>query len=263
MKTFAYLAAISLAGCFGIFAQSTGMPGPPPRPPGGFMTHSPIGAPGWRNGKVVTGAPYTADSNDSVLQTLSDGNTISRTTTGHVARDSQGRTYVVEDLADGPWGRAKPATITFISDPVAGYTYVLNPSTKIAVRREFRPRNAERVAPHPPEGPAAEPWDAGERVESDLGQQLINGVTAKGKSVTRTIAAGAIGNAQPIVEKTETWTSPDLQVVVLSKRSDPRIGQMTYALSNIQRTEPNTALFQVPSDYTIQDAPRRGEREPR
>jgi hypothetical protein len=88
----------------------------------------------------------------------------------------------------------------------------------------------------------------------DLGTQTIAGVNAQGKTVTHTVPAGAIGNAQPIVSTSETWYSPDLQVIVLAKRKDPRMGDSTYSLTNIQRAEPAASLFQVPSDYTIQDA---------
>jgi hypothetical protein len=208
-----------------------------------------------RSGKVVTGAPYSADMKTSVTQTLADGNTINRVTTGHVARDSQGRTYFQQNISGGPWAQNGTTAITFISDPVAQYTYVLNPNTKLAMRREFKPHTG---AGHfrPPNGAAS---DTKDRVETDLGQQSINGLTATGKSITRTVPAGAIGNAQPIVEKGEVWTSPDLQVVVLSKRSDPRFGQSIYTLSNIQRSEPNAALFQVPPGYTVQDAPAPGQ----
>jgi hypothetical protein len=86
----------------------------------------------------------------------------------------------------------------------------------------------------------------------------LSGVTAQGKSMTRTIAAGSMGNAQPIVSTSEVWTSPDLQLVVLAKRTDPRLGQSTYSLQNIQRAEPATTLFQVPSDYAVKDGKARG-----
>ena len=39
--------------------------------------------------------------------------------------------------------------------------------------------------------------------------------------------------------------------MVMSKRSDPRFGDSTYTLTNIQRSEPNASLFQVPSDYQV------------
>ena len=51
----------------------------------------------------------------------------------------------------------------------------------------------------------------------------------------------------------EQWYSSALQVVVLSKRSDPRSGEMVYRLTQLDRAEPAAALFQVPSDYTVKD----------
>jgi hypothetical protein len=212
---------------------------------------------GLHAGKIVTGAPYAADVSTSINQTLADGNTINRVTNGRVARDSQGRTYAQQKIAGGFWAQKEPATITFLSDPVAGYTYVLNPNTKVAMRRELKRPPADRAPAKDRPGP---PPDANDRVEADLGTQTISGINATGKSITRTIPAGTIGNAQPIVEKSEVWTSPDLQIAVLSKRSDPRMGVSTYALSNIQRAEPDASLFQVPSDYTVEDAPLPGRR---
>jgi hypothetical protein len=86
-----------------------------------------------------------------------------------------------------------------------------------------------------------------------LGTQVIEGVEATGTQTIVTIPAGEIGNEQPIKIVSEQWYSPALQVVVLSKRSDPRTGEMVYRLTQLDRTEPAAALFQVPSDYTIKD----------
>jgi hypothetical protein len=41
-------------------------------------------------------------------------------------------------------------------------------------------------------------------------------------------------------------------VLVLSKRSDPRVGETVYRLTNVKRSEPDAALFQVPSGFTTQ-----------
>jgi hypothetical protein len=51
----------------------------------------------------------------------------------------------------------------------------------------------------------------------------------------------------------ERWYSPELQTVVLSKNSDPRMGETTYRLTNISRGEPDPSLFQVPTDYTVKE----------
>jgi hypothetical protein len=72
-----------------------------------------------------------------------------------------------------------------------------------------------------------------------------------------TFPEGAIGNDRPITTVTETWMSSDLKTVVLSKSSDPRFGDSTTKLTNIVMAEPDPALFQVPSDYSIMDEPGR------
>jgi hypothetical protein len=200
-------------------------------------------------GKVVTGAPYSADTSNSVVQTLADGNTIQRGMTGHVARDAQGRTYSQETITGGMLAQKGPANFTFISDPVAGYAYILNPTNKTAMRRQLKqPNGAGKNDGQPrPERPDV--------TTTDLGTQVVNGVSAQGKSITRTVPAGAQGNSQPIVSTSEIWFSPELQVVVSSKRNDPFTGQSTYSLTNIQRAAPSPTLFQLPSDYTVKDMP--------
>lgn len=262
--TLIMVGAILLSGA--AFAQSGGPPpgGPPPHP--GFRGGP--GGPGFRMGpqKVVTGAPYSADVSESSVRTLTDGNTIQHTTTGHVARDSQGRMYDQQTITGGPLGSNGPTTMTFISDPVGGYVYSLNATTKIATRR---PIKTPPSGSNPPSGSGGNPPNGGGHnrpggnniVTTDLGTQAVNGVNAQGKRVTHTTPAGAVGNAQPIVSTTETWYSPDLQVVVSSTRTDPQVGKSSYTLNNIQRGDPDPSLFQVPSDYTIQDAsqnPRGG-----
>ena len=252
MKEMKLLGLLLLTAC-AIFSQAPGPP--PPGGPGVFRREMLVprnfgmGAPPW---KVVTGAPYTADVSNSMLQTLADGNTIQRTMAGKVARDSQGRTYLQETINSGPLAQNGPTTLTFITDPLAGYSYELNANTKIATRRTFKAHEAN--APRPPNPQHRLHRDNANVVTADLGSQNIGGVNAQGKSVTRTIPAGEIGNAQPIVSKSEIWYSPDLQVVVLSKRDDPRIGQSTYTVSNISRSAPDASLFRVPSDYTVREA---------
>ena len=90
--------------------------------------------------------------------------------------------------------------------------------------------------------------------EESLGQKLIDGVLADGKRVTTVMPAGSIGNQQPITVLSEQWFAPDLEILVMTKHSDPRTGETTYSLSNITRGEPAANLFEVPGDYTIQDS---------
>jgi hypothetical protein len=90
-----------------------------------------------------------------------------------------------------------------------------------------------------------------------LGEQTIEGVTAKGTRRTVTIPAGQIGNEQPISIVSESWYSPELKMTVLSKRNDPRMGETEFRLTNIQRGEPAPSLFQVPAGYELKDNSKR------
>ncbi|MEO5895400.1 MAG: hypothetical protein ABIS06_06835 [Vicinamibacterales bacterium] len=93
----------------------------------------------------------------------------------------------------------------------------------------------------------------------ELAQQVIEGVAATGTRTTTTIPAGTIGNAQEIRVISEQWFSPDLQVLVMTRHSDPRSGENTYKLTNIVGAEPDPSLFVVPPDYTVK---ARGVRQP-
>lgn len=86
-----------------------------------------------------------------------------------------------------------------------------------------------------------------------LGTKTIEGVTATGSRTTRTINPGTMGNDRPIVFISDTWTSTDLKVTVLTETDDGQAGHRTMKLVNIVRSEPNAALFQVPPDYTVKE----------
>jgi TonB family protein len=277
-----------------------------PLPPGSnfvFVAHEMI-----FDGKLVKGAPYSAQAVTEMTQTLSDGNRIVNKSNSSVYRDSEGRTRREHTLQSiGAFANAGDAPLTIsINDPVAGVNYALDPRAKVAhkmspMRFEFKmmpPPGAEghppgapnepppgrgevRVGPvpPPPAGPpeageihsqvfmrttAAPPPGAGMAMEwhgapeqkgktESLGKQTIEGVEAEGTRTTATIPAGEIGNERPIEIVSERWYSPELQVVVMSRHSDPRFGETSYRLTNIDRGEPARSLFEVPADYTVTD----------
>src|SRR6185369_4065660 len=87
-----------------------------------------------------------------------------------------------------------------------------------------------------------------------LGVQNIEGVQAEGTRSVTTIPTGAIGNERPIEIVYEKWYSKDLQMIVMSKHSDPRSGEQTYRLTEIRREEPALILFSPPAEYKITEA---------
>ena len=201
--------------------------------------------------KVVQSAPYSAQAVTQFTQTLSNGDHIQRTTTGSIARDSQGRTRTERSFgAIGALsaGRGSTGRTVMIYDPVASKSYVLDPENKTARSMQIP---AGRVGGATSRGPR----NLASAKTEDLGTQVIQGINAEGKRVTRVIPAGQQGNEKEIDIVTETWYSPDLQVVVMSKTSDPRYGDSVYQLTGITRAEPDPALFAVPSDYTVKEGP--------
>lgn len=239
----------------------------------------------------VKGAPYSADTIVQSTQTLGDGNHISTQNVGHVYRDGEGRTRREEEhpAVNSVVSRTnrivstKQATVSII-DPVAGYSYSLDPEHKIAWRtpletgkvildkiqasREALLKRQEQTA-GPSEAEAREKANAEKQAaERKLKEQLaagsstsapplehkmIEGLAVEGRSGSKTIPAGQIGNELPITITSEEWRSPDLKVLVLTRHNDPRSGETTYRLTNIVRAEPDPSLFMVPPDYTVRD----------
>jgi hypothetical protein len=246
------LSLISSVGALmaaGLFAQGPRHRLEGPIGPGDFAL---VGAEFGLSNKVVQGAPYLAQAVTQFTQTLADGNHIQRTNTASIARDSQGRTRTERSFgAIGALSPARGAARTVvIYDPVAGLSYALDPNSHTA---RSMPIPAGRPADGPANGNARPPRRLTSAKTDDLGTQVIQGVSAQGKRITRTISAGEQGNEKEIDIVTETWYSPDLQVIVMSKSSDPRFGESTYQLNGISRAEPDPALFTVPSDYTVKE----------
>ena len=210
-------------------------------------------------GKVVTGAPYSAQVTTETVQTLHDGNRISQKTTTTVFRDSQGRTRREGTLgAVFPFLAGHGSQKVFINDPVAGTHFVLSPDKKEALRFPSLSGLANSFGGpghHHPAGAKGDRPGKPERQTENLGKQTIGGVEAEGTRTTLTLPAGAVGNDSPIEIVSEKWYSPALQAVILRKHSDPRFGDTTTTWSDIKTAEPDHALFVVPSDYTTKDAP--------
>jgi hypothetical protein len=105
---------------------------------------------------------------------------------------------------------------------------------------------------------AASPAAVGVRFDGDvknetLQPQDIEGLRVEGTRTIVTLPAGSVGNVLPIEIVSERWYSPELKVVVLTRRSDPRLGETVYRLTNIDRSEPPPDLFKVPEGFTVEE----------
>ena len=232
---------------------------PPPSPPHDTFF---LGGPGraggmmggeFGEGKTVTGVPLSGILIVTRDTTLADGNKIHNESQAKVYRDAQGRIRreLNVDLVTPATGNVK-RNVVIIVDPVAGQRYMLNPDNKTARAMPLHgPRHDGQEHGGPMQAMGG-PGESGAVNKEDLGTKTVNGLQAEGVRVTRTIAAGAIGNNKPIDVVTERWYSPDLQIAVMTTHSDPMMGTVTTKLTNVTRGEPDASLFLVPSDYKIE-----------
>ncbi len=232
----------------------------------------------WQS-QLVAGKPYSATVVTRTVQTFANGTKVDHTETGLVFRDTQGRTRHESNSAFGNGTQ----TFVTIDDPVEGiernyrvpqqgepavgrggqpyrriYTSrVLNPNvlstetrtaglTPYQMALQMSDGRKSKKGPNPTGGANRQ----GRRIDvEDLGAQTVNGERVEGVRITETIAPETIGNDRELQVITERWVSMDLQVLIKSVYSDPRFGTTTYELTNISRTPPNPALFQVPPGY--------------
>ena len=256
------LLGLTLVGLSAFAAAQSEAPTPPPPPPPHdmMMMHGSgpmagMGHDGIGEGKTVKGVPMSGEMIVTRDTTLADGNSIHTQNQTMIYRDSQGRVRreIGFELNTPSTGAAKRAMIV-ITDPVSGNRYMLNPENKTAHQMPLHPGKPGPGAPdamHDMHGKMGGGPNAANLKTDQLGTKAINGLQAVGTRMTRTIPAGEIGNLNPIEVVTERWYSSDLQLPLLTSHNDPMMGTMTVKLVNINRGEPDAALFQVPSDYKL------------
>ena len=218
-------------------------------------------------GPTVKGAPYSAEGVTEITRTLGDGTHINRQETYSIYRDGEGR--VRRESGEEVW----------ISDPVANVSYVLNTKQQTArklglshivsdelnhasrtvasSKMQLDEQNAKLKAETLAAGPI---WfssgamasgvmvNSGEPPKSEaLGKQEMEGVEVDGTRTTTVIPQGQIGNDRPLQIVHERWESAELHVTILSKHTDPMMGDTVERLTNVRRGEPDPALFVVPA----------------
>ena len=242
-------------------------------------------------GRIIPNAPYSAEAVTESTQVLADGNRINRKSVTRVYRDGEGRTRREEVNDSGTVVSVSivdpVAHVTYVLNPASRTAYrdglriampggfgtgaegmrgrgpqpaTLEAQTKEKIEAATRMREGSPNPPPPP--PPAPPAEragiersvAGTTAREELGTQTIEGVPATGSRTTTTIPAGAIGNLQPIKVVAEQWFSSDLGVLVMTKHSDPRVGDTIYRLQSIVRAEPDRSLFTLPADYTLKES---------
>jgi hypothetical protein len=216
--------------------------------------------------RTSAGAPYSALQENTLSQTLADGTRIeSKQRSIQRYRDSQGR--LREEIKHhffDPAGVQQELLINImIIDPLDCVVYNLDASAHVAWRHTYAPNEMTPAGPTTEQSnavkqpaPHAIPEELRPKTSTErLGTDTIEGLLVEGKRETTTYPLGSQGNDRPFVVTHETWTSLVPKLVMLHKTLDPRSGETTERVTNIQLGEPSPTLFQVPADYQIQDQP--------
>lgn len=202
----------------------------------------------------VAGAPFSAEVERDTMQALKDGSRLQRRTVNTIARDSQGRIRNERHEVLASTSTRKPILYSVhLYDPDTRVSTILNPLSHIATQRTLeRPPSTE---------PPSEVWlrKDGPRITNphmkvqDLGLSVIEGLDVHGFRTILTVPAEDSGTSRPVVVTSEYWYSEELRIDLLTKHSDPRSGDLTITVKQINPNEPNPELFAIPPDYKLLD----------
>jgi hypothetical protein len=197
----------------------------------------------------ATGRPFSGTDTIEWTHNLEDGSIVTTHLTAVVARDSQGRIYR-EHRNFVPANSSQPSKLIdkIFYDPNAHTKTTCTVATRqCSISAYYAPVS---FTPAP-----AGPRDNGTRylTRESLGNNTLEDLSVVVTRETLTIKAGAVGNDHPLAITHEFWYSPDLQINLSVTRKDPREGTQVVKLVDLNRSEPDPAMFQVPADFTVQD----------
>lgn len=195
----------------------------------------------------VVGAPFSATVTIESATPMPDGSVDTKRTINLIGQDSLGRIHNERRRLVPESFHGSPALLeVHLFDPQTRLNTFYDPMSRIARQRVLpeSPKAASPSATFRPNSP--------EKIE-DLGRSNLNGLDAKGMRFTFTVPARLSGTGTPVEVVEEYWYSEDLHVNLLVRRTDPRTGVQTVAISAIERVEPAPAFFEVPQGYKIVD----------
>lgn len=197
----------------------------------------------------AAGKPFSGRDHIEWTRTLEDGSAVTTHLYAYLARDSQGRIYREHRTFVPVNGNQQSRQIDIV---------LLDPRTHTGTtciiakhRCSITGYHASTRFVQPPVGPQGN----GTRylARETLGTDVIDGLSVIGTREILTINAGVVGNSAPLITRREYWYSPDLEINLLTTRKDPREGTQVIRVVDLSRTDPDPAIFQIPSDFVVVD----------
>ena len=202
-------------------------------------------------------APFTATLHTEWIRSLPGSGTMTVENNRRISRDSSGRIYQERWILVPKNGKFKSQMNAIqISNPIEHTAYTCMMDDKKICRLVTYTPSASGVydlqsIQGPPPGPLAD--HSGYSTRVDLGHQTFVGVDTVGTRETVTVKPGTFGNDQEVTMSREYWYTSELAVNLVSKRSDPRFGTQEFTVTELNRAEPDGALFELPEGFTVVD----------
>ena len=209
------------------------------------------------DGVVATGSPYSCELATESTKIAQDGTKFHHEpVVTREYRDSQGRFRTENPLPSGDAAPEQKHIV--IRDPVAQVVYMLD-SRRLVAHRLPLPTTGTKPAQEIYQARTAAGTRSQYVTRQPLGPQTMEGVYVEGFRFVTNFPAGIFGNDRAFVVTEERWVAPEMALAIFNKRTDPRFGETVMRRTKIQRGEPDPALFQVPSNYTIVDQHAAGK----
>jgi hypothetical protein len=222
---------------------------------------------------LVRNNPFHAELDATKLDATKESPTLPSASRllGSVDRDSQGRVrveYVVRRDNRDPSSNQDQVPeqhLILICDPI-GHALIKIDSVKHSAR-------ISRVAPphllfdsSAPQTPlrSRKPrsFSALDLRIEELGNRTILGLEVRGVRIASTPKPAYANKQTDSTINQEDWCSEDLAAVLLNNtsvvRNNKTVREHHSSLINLARTEPDAALFQIPSGYTVSDEEMKG-----
>ena len=199
----------------------------------------------------IPNVPLLAVVNTQSSQIQKDGTTLNRKTLSAIARDGHGRIFNERrPLIPASETATPPILSILVYDPQTRTSTFIDPQNRVAWQSTLnRPPSA--VPPDVGSIPLGGSTPASPYIkEEDLGTRRMEGVDVHGTRDTQTIPAEANGGKE-ITVVDEYWYSEDLRLNMLAIHKDPRTGEQTTTVTQVDRGEPDPAIFEIPSGYKI------------
>jgi hypothetical protein len=197
----------------------------------------------------IANVPFSAVVQVERSSVRPDGSVRTMKTLRQIARDSHGRIYNEARTLIPVSSKETPQVRRIhLYDPQTRVSTMLDTEQQTFWTMTVR-RPPETVPPTlleaTPAGETLEPSEFAKK--EDLGTQEIDGIPAHGIREVQTIPAQ--DNNKQIVVTDEYWYSDDLRINLMIKHNDPRTGSATLTVTQVERTEPDRAMFEIPSNY--------------